>query len=354
VQCIFIAIYEIYSITNSEIIYTKEGEGKQKTIEINADTSVIYNGVAVEDEIITTVDSVIKGTDFIGFIRYIENSDGSTVVFIDEYRDYIIESMDIARGIIHGRGDVPPLEFKSDDLIIVKDSEMEDIDPKKLAIDNVVTVYISKNKAGKKLMRIYVSKETVSGKVNKIENGDIYINDEIYTISNSNTFGSTLSLGEENIFKLNIYGDIVAIEKTSDSEWKIGLFMGTNPNADGNFVDALAKIINAEGRVEVFTMPKTLIADGVRVKDEVVMLNGDGTKWIGLKNIPKESAIRYCTDDAGALTRIDTPKEGAGGSLDTMKVLEDGSMSYKWIPGKAVLFCSDEGYEGSRFLFGCM
>ena len=343
---------EIHTITNSEITYTKAGENKKKTININADTSVIYNGVAIEDEIITTVDSVLNGTDFIGFIRYIENSDGSTVVFIEEYKDYIIESMDIARGIIHGKGDVAALEFKTDDLIIVKDPEMKDLEPKKLAIDNVITIYSSKNKTGKKLVRIYVSEETVAGSVNRIENGDIYINDEIYTISNSNTFRSDISLGEETIFKLNIYGDIVAIEKPSDSSWKIGLFMGINPNADGEHVNVLAKIINAEGKVEVFTMPKTLVADGVRVKDEIAMLNGDGAEWIGLKNVAKESAIRYITDGTGILKKIDTVKEGAGGSLDTMKVLEDGSMSYKWIPGRSLLFCTTEGSEGARFLLG--
>lgn len=345
-------IDEIHTITNSDITYTKAGENKKKTININADTSIIYNGVAIEDEIITTVDSVLNGTDFIGFIRYIENSDGSTVVFIEEYRDYVIESMDIARGIINGKGDVTALEFKDDDLIIVKDPEMNDLDPKKLAIDNVITVYSSKNKTGKKLVRIYVSEETLSGKVNKIENGDIYINDEIYTISNSNTFGSDISLGEETIFKLNIYGDIVEIEEPSDSKWKIGLFVGTNSNAGGDFVDVLAKIINAEGKAEVFTMPKTLVADGVRVKDETAMLNGDGDKWIGLKNIPKESAIRYITDGAGVLKKIDTPEEGAGGSLDTMKALDDGSLTYKWISGRSLLFCSTEEKEGSRFLFG--
>lgn len=339
---------DIHAITNSEISYTKAGENKEKIININADTSVIYNGVAIEDEITKTVDSVLNGKDFIGFITYVKNSDGSTVVFIEEYKDYIIESLDFDRGIIHGKGDAV-LRFDADDVLIVKDAEMQELDTKKLAVDNLITVYSSKNE-GKKFVRIYVSEGTVSGKVNKIINGDVYINDEIYKISNTNLFGSDITLGEEKIFKLNIFGDIVEIEAANASKWKIGLFMGISRSADHEFADVFAKVINSEGKLEGFKLPKSLVADGVRVKKDTIMLNGDGANWIGLKNIPQESAIRYCTDDAGFLTKIDTPEEGAGGLSDTMKRLPDGGLTYKWHSTKSLLSATSEGNNGGRFL----
>ena len=196
---------DIISISNNEIEYSLAGDSKKRAIKINSDTTVLYNCVAIEKDITSVIDCA---DPFKGTIGYVKNKDGSCAVLIEEYSDYIVESVDYRTAVLKGVGFDEEINLDGDkNFVSIVDVKGKNAKPDKLTMGDFITVYRSKNSQGPKVIRVYVSDASINGKVSKISGEDIYIGDEVYT--KSNHFTEAVTVGQSGIFFLNIYGEIV-------------------------------------------------------------------------------------------------------------------------------------------------
>lgn len=318
----------IIDISNDEIKYAPADESKDVSVEIEGDAYVIYNGVASETDF---EGSFANKDNFTGTIRVINNDECRQVISIEEYDDYIVESLSPDGTGITSDGAGTGVYWDSDDFVIIEDKDGNPIEFFDIKLDSIISVYESDNKTGKRLIRIYIGESETSGLVNKTEGNYVYVDDVKYMVSNNMTKPPVI--GRKAVFRLNIFGDIVAEIPEEPSEWQTGLFMGVSSNRDPFETLLEVKIITNEGKSVIYKTAKRLTADGVRITDGAAMLNGENG-FSGISNITAESAIRYKINSAGELSAIDTEK--TVGETDA----------------NDCLVCRYDGYNGSgRFAY---
>lgn len=313
-----------------EINYYAKDSNKKKTIKIDSKTSLIYNGVASENKLTSVLSNP---TCFTGFVYIVENNDDTKVITIDEYCDYVVESVDSGRNTIKARDIAQPIVWSDEDYVFIQNLSGEEVDVRNINRDDVITAYSSKNSKGPKVIRMYQSNTTVTGSINRIEsdNRTIYVNNTPYLVSNT---AFVPALGQTGVFKINIYGDIVSYGGTKTSDWSVGLFMDKHYSTKAFKENISVKILTADGKNEVYEVADRITADGLKIKEAEEIFNGkidDGIAWIGLDDIASETAIRYQINKDGKLSMIDTPVSGSEDSYsDTMKQLTIGSDTTKF------------------------
>lgn len=334
----------IVELTKDKIIWNPKNDDEQKEFIPNPNTAFIYNGVAVDD----SLENIIGGiSDFKGFVRIVENPDKSTVVIIEEYADYLIETINSSTGTIIGKGIAEPLNLgRKEELILIKDSTGEELVLSKLKTGDLITVYESKNTVGRKLIRVTAAENVVEGKITRIEKGVYTINGMPYGKSKNCT--ANLSLGTSGKFRLNIYNDIVAASQTSTDVYRLGVFMGSISVADGFGLKNQVKIVNDSGKLEILTVANKFTGDGIKLTDESEIYNGTAL-WTGIKNILAETGIRYKVNAEGVVTLIDTPEMNEGGANDSLKPLDVSGTTYTYNTTHNTLVSTDTADYGGKF-----
>ncbi len=329
---------KIYSITDDKIEYCLNGETKEREIKIDSNVSVLYNGVALEGKISDVVD---EPDAFKGIIRVVKNSNGSRTIFIEEYADYIVESIDPHTSILKGKGVADEIALDADNnLVVLLDAKSKDITANKLNVGEIITVYRSKNTKGPKLIRAYVSDKTIQGAVTSIYDNDIYINEKSY--KKSNNYSGTIAIGQSGIFNLNIYGELVAFNLSNETSTMVGLFLDVKEKVEPFAREYYIKIVDNTGKVEFYPVAQDVIYNGKRFETINILSNvTDGDNMCkGLSELTAEEAIRFKLNSEGEISMIDTCESLAGGSNDTMKKLTDTAISMKYVKNSGILAAS--------------
>ena len=343
---------EIANITDDKIIYTPAGEDEEEEIEIRSDAAILYNGVSAEKRISELVD---YPKTFTGFITVIENGgDDSQVISIEEYQDVIIESIDADQtGVVaHKTTDITNrrhIDWDEDSVMIIEDLFGEEIKVRDIKVDELYTVFASKNATGKKFVRMYKAQSEFAGTVDKIEDGKIYINGTEYRISNSIP---APAIGQEAKFIINMYGEVVKAEKADTDTWKTGLYFGRTNQNDGFDKTIQIKLMKTDGAIEVFTLANSVTIDAERQTDYDAICakldtitkttytleetDADGNPVITEKPYINDiSAILYRQNGEGKIAGIDiattdtTAKAEPGNSLLELWKDNDG----EWVDG---------------------
>lgn len=291
----------ISEISDSRIVYSPSGAGKEKTIKLQSDANVLYNGVAADAALAELIDFP---NSFMGTVTVVTNNGGSQTVMIDEYEDYVIESISYVTNTITGQNSTGSFTLSDDDLTVIFDENNEEIVLKKLELGDVVTVYQSKNRKGHKLNRVYRSAASVSGTVTEVDGRDYYIDGSCHRLSN-HCF-DTIAVGAEESFVLNVYGDIVTVGSSESGEMTVGLFMNYASKTSGVSDNVKLKILTLAGKTEIFDLASTVSIDGLRLKTAQELVNGK-SNWCGFANLTAETAIRYRLNTKGEVSLIDTP-----------------------------------------------
>lgn len=311
--------HDILEISDNKIVYTSDDNEENEVVEIEKGTNVFYNCVAIEGSLTEVVQNE---ETFTGTMTFIENEDGSRAIFVEEYEDYIIESVDLEGLSFTSDNGTRKVWWNIGDTVVIIDEQGDDLLIEDLATDSVATVYQSRNTTGIKVIRMYLEKAEMEGTVTAIKDGKTYINGTERVISNS--LKADMGVGREGIFRLNIYGDVVSARAKDPNPWQVGLLMSYAKEDTGFETISKVKIMSTEPKEYVYNIASTFTADGIRLKDGADIINGvvtsDGT-WIGLKNIEAETAIRYRLNSDGKVYQMDTPSVGANTAEDTMKCI---------------------------------
>lgn len=327
---------EIYSITNNKIEYCLNEESREEEIEIDSNVSVLYNGVALEGKISDVVDNPAA---FKGVIRVVKNGNRSKTIFIEEYEDYIIESIDVHTSVMKGKGSSDEISLDADnDLVMLFDAKAKKTTANKLKVGDIVTVYRSKNTNSPKLIRAYVSDKTIQGTVTEIHDDDVYINGQSY--KKSNNYSGTIEIGKRGIFNLNIYGDLVAFDLSNETEAVVGLYVDSSARDTGFEKEVEIKLVDNTGKTKIYPIAQKVTYNGKRFEKAGDILSSvtDGGKTCkGITELTADEALRFKLNAKGEVSMIDTCEELAGGSDDTMKKLTDSLTKMKYTKTSGIL-----------------
>lgn len=318
-------------ISDSEITYFPDESNKEKSVKIDRNTHVFYNGVIIEDDLSDVVQNIDSLT---GSVVIAENNDGTTLVYVEEYEDYVIASIGEDADSISFDKNMGSISWTDDDTVVLRDSDGLDVLLEDVKIGTVITVYQSRNTVGNKAIRAFTSISEAEGTVTELSENLVYIDGKAYTASNN--ILRMPDLGTNGVYLLNIYGDIVKLSEQDTASWNIGLLMETATEQTGLQNSAYLRIITDEPREIILEAADKVTADGLRVKTVSDLLNGvSASGWVGLNNIPVETLVRYKLSSDGKLSAIDSPYTAAGNDEDILKCIFDGDSSKKFSYYKA-------------------
>lgn len=226
------AIGDISDIASGKVTYWDE-DGKKEDVRFKTVASVIFNGAATGESFDM---DMISGYE--GEVTLVDN-DGNNVadvIFVDAYTDYVVDIVDTTREKIYDRyttglsitGDVTA----DDPYTIIYDSTGEQIGLSGVKVDDVISVYKSKNDADQLLYKLYVSNKTVIGALEAIteENGRtiLTVMGSDYKISKAamKRLEGKYKLGDTVTLYLNIFDEVADIK--AGSTLSFGYLLGVD------------------------------------------------------------------------------------------------------------------------------
>lgn len=274
---------DIQGCNETQILYSDDS-GRLKKVSVE-NPKVIYNGVAYTGY--GQMSSIVfSNTD----VELLDN-DGDRkyeVIFITEYVDYLVSSVDLKKGIIYDGVNNRQEDLNSDSYdVCIYDENGEKITVQQIEEDVVLSVAKSKNTSGTVLKTAYVVKNTVSGKVTSISDDLGYKISEVY-YKKSPSCTQNILLGQNIKAYIGKSGKIVArtIENEDgmfavlfktyedpDAEDRVRMrFFTQNGDFEDYFAEEKVRIDNSNLRVS-----KAAIDNAVN-EGQVVILESEGDK----------------------------------------------------------------------------
>lgn len=295
-------------INEREICYTTLADDEEYEFELVAQTSIIYNGTALNG----SLKSLIAPSTFMGTLTIIDN-DGDGIlecVWIDHVSSVIRVSA-ISGATI--RDAITNTTINTDDgstgLFINGQGGFTD----QLKIGDVLYVYESSTTGKDKLVRITLNVTDVSGIIaEKTSDNKVKIDDVLYRISPA--CDESIYVGLFGTFFIDDFANVVRYE-TGALTSKVGAFLGVNKR-DSLDSDVKVKLLTDSG-VKIFDVAKNVKADGIVVKSEEDFYNGTGM-FDGIKNLAIKTPVLYNLNDQNELKLIDTVMEGTNGDDDNI------------------------------------
>ncbi len=305
---------ELCGVSSDYISYMVSDD--EEKCSINSSTVVMYNGRPTGE----SVKSLIGDTKYFSGELLLINNDG------DKYFDviFIEQSETMIFGGVNKSGIY--------DLITKKVTNIGDIDDAMVFVNgiksewssvkagSVLDVYISSNKKGNILTRIYVCEDEVLGVIEEIVDGSLVLEDGTQYRPYKTTVKDP-DVGMTVVLKLNSAGLYVDYSTEIGEKLALVLNSGAN-NLEGLSPEVGLRILTEENEITALYFADRVYADGVLVTDAKALWNGTGKFVGGLEaRVTENSVVRYALNPDGKITMIDTKEPGAGGVNDTLTLL---------------------------------
>ncbi|MBR6622991.1 MAG: S-layer homology domain-containing protein [Ruminococcus sp.] len=299
-------------INEREIIYTKVSDGEEIEYELAADSSIIYNGTALEGSLASVISNP---SNFEGDITLIDNNaDGICECVWIDHVSRVIKFGGVATSKINDLFTYTNYDITEGDFWLFIGTGAATLGS--LMRDDIITVYESSDSGKNKFVRAVVKRLSVSGTISQISsNGEIIINDEAYKVSAMCT--DEMFVGLKGEFILDNYSQVVGVEKAPETKPLIGGFLGSDAGESSALNSkARAKLYTGKAVVE-FDFAKRVVADGVVVKNIEDIYNGKGT-FVGISNVDENTPVLYRINANNEITMIDTVLDGAKNDDDCL------------------------------------
>lgn len=310
-----LSIFQIYASSDNRVLRIEyddidkasdmtfrydKGDG-QKSVQIDFNSSVIWNGVGVPE---------INGLNFIpqyGELSLIDNNGDSKydVVFVREYQNFRVKSTDINPLRIYD-SDGTVLDFGSMDSSrcrIYKNGALTEAAT--IKADSVISVCMSRDSS---YAELFITEEKIEGIVERISGDVIYVNGEAYEysaeLSEKIKSGETaaLSVGDSLDGYLDVKGRIAFLTEDPTNGYSYGFFIGFEEDGFGSLT---VKVLDQTGEIRDLSVKRNVIADTVTVAPEQLkdMLTASGKA--------KRQLIKFKANKNRKLNEIYLPSDTA-------------------------------------------
>ena len=326
---------DITTITPTLIEYTPDSAEKEIKLSLE-DCHIIYNGVALDKVLSETLTFPFNGK-----IRYVDNKFAKDVLFIDEYKNIKIDGFAKSTTSITDAisGNTYSFNENAYNFYYTKDGAPANPTGSTVINGTVGILYQSVNSTGKKLARLIVEDNPVSGTVLEYNsNGTVIIEGNSYKVDAAAFTGLGLVVpypGLKAKFHKNIFGEIVYYDFNVDSETLIGFLIdyGLSDPTSLNGIMQLKLVDGANNKV-YYDFAKTCIIDGINRKSASEMNSA-------LTAAVKETPVRYRLNDNNKVVMLDTiiQKTTRGENMnDLMKEGTTYASGLNWYSGSDAIY----------------
>lgn len=286
-------------ITADKIIY-KDENGKKKEISLNSTVNWIYNNKALDKDI---EDIIKKASEFKGTMRLVDNGNGYETVYVENYKNIKIQSVNTATSSFSDAISGENWNFTNKTLLL--SDGKQSVKLSKLSRGQLVELYLSDDGE----FAVVLTGETkLTGEATQItKKGKVVINGIEYNLANE--CEDEIVLGVTTDFYLNRHNEIVYTEINSSTK-AYGLLDDVKEEND----EVIFSIVTGTDKLNTFTAAKKIWFDGVRCEgyDEIK------AKMSGLS---RYTVVLYRTNENKELEMIDTPLDGNKDENDTLTTL---------------------------------
>ncbi len=310
-------------ISSDTVSYYDEKD-KKKDFDISSKATWVYNNKAID----VSIEEIVNAKTFSGRIRLVDNGDGWETVFVEEHVNIKIQSYNNAKKELSDELSGSVWNF-TDKSFAISDGSMA-VSYKDLTRGMLAELYLSHD-GDTAIMLVGESK--ITGIADEITSrGTVLIGSNEYYIANE--CKDEIILGETTDFYLSRHGEIV-YTKINDSTKSVAVLYDITEE-DGN---AVISLITAANTVMKFTAAPKIWVDGYRYSDYA-----DIQKQI--LSSERYRPVLYRTNSDGKLFMIDTVKDGAMNTNDTLTVISDYDTSRTYYYRSALkVFSPEQSFE---------
>lgn len=299
----------ITSVGDSIVAYD-EG-GKNKTLRLDPNYLIIYNGKTVTDGSIG-LEAVMSLNSQSYFIS---NSGGKyNIVIIKDYEYYLVDAISQSHTVNDYSAKTSIDLDDAETLKVYENGVRTTADAIKAG--NVIAVTKS---ADGKVITAEILSGTVSGEITSIASNEIKVAGARYTVSPSYA-GDALKIGRSGTFYFDNYGRVVRCVKLKEASSQYGyllnFYRGESPDSD-----CFAEILTAQGTRETFTVKQSVNVNGEKC-----------TLDAALQRVSKNQLVTYKVNSSNALTKINTASTayiGRDTSAEFLSVHFKGAGKYR-------------------------
>ena len=354
-------------LEENELKYIKLNKNGYKTLLLTAeqfvsfsDGTLVYNlnpddfGTDKKANVLPSLDVVYNGVYYDGDKADIMDIDSGTLDFADTDDDGIYDLVKIQEkeylivdSVSEEDGKIIDKYSYSNNIEIDVDDPDNIVEVTKfnmslalgaLASEDVVEVVRSKNSAGKKLYKLTVISNQISGEITSYSDEAVWIGDEEYKLSsyykkNKSEIGA-LPVNTSTSFVLDSDNRVMLAADTV-SAYSYGYLVGLNQESE--LSDPIIRIFTSGGKMTDFTLASNVLLDGKsKATAEEIKANLAYAKY-GTISTDKELSqlIRYKTNKQNQIIGIDTARANIKGNAeqDQDELSNDRSGSFKWLSG---------------------
>ncbi len=303
---------EIFSITDKEVSYLDEN-GKEKHIDIEDGSYIIYNGVAIDDRL-----SAMITMPFRGYVRYIDNRNSRDTLFIYEYVNVEVGGVSIGENLIYDNFTKQAADFSKQDVLVFFTKNGNACGIADVLVGSNAILYKSKNTSGKTIYQYFFEEDIISGTVKSISDGKFSIDGSYYKVATE--YKGNITIGMSADFKLNSFGEIVGISVEQD-EMRVGFLLNQAVEKEDAFNNkTVVRILNANNIIEKLELNKSCTVDGRRYNDNTAVLS----------NAMCGEPIGYIVNAENKITMLDTIVKDIENEKDMLKKIVTADTAYYW------------------------
>jgi len=275
----------VETVDISEITYISGGKlettdinGKVKSYSYNETASVIYNGTNTTHKFNTDIYKDENGKNLTGTVKLLDNNNDNKadVIFIKAFSDVVTGRVDKDKGIVYDYYNYKRT-FKLDTdnnepFVQIFNEEGESISLRDLSEGLSLSIYASKNDAYQKYINVFVSSETVSGKISYTEERDgksviALAGGEEYILSDYALLNiSNIIAGRSVDLLLNHRGEIAEIKySVAPGDYTFAMLAGAKKQ-QGFEGDYIIKLMAEDGSLFNLKLAENVKVDGNDIK----------------------------------------------------------------------------------------
>lgn len=307
--------------TTTDRVYYTDVDGKEHYIKFDAVIDVLYNGRTYKG-----YGQLKNALPTQGYIEALDNDgDGEAeILFVYDYTNIVVESVDAYKEEITSKYTDDEIVYDDDVRIYKMPEKVRLTDITNIARGDVISMM--KSKGDSVLTTLYVSRESVTGKVTEFSSENGFLIDGTYYNVADGCGGATVAVGVYGTFYLDYNGEIanVVLSGENDGNASYAVVAGIGYKIGGFDNEFLVKLYDQKGEFVTAPLSDTVKIDNRRYKissgdTEKIASHLSGVAINEQKEYPLNSAyvVRYVMKD-DEITFIDTGKTGNEGNLEVL------------------------------------
>lgn len=278
--------------------YTDSESGREKSVGLESEFVIIYNGMPLTNDIDGTMQALKTGKGTVE-VKDSDNNGNYDVVIVENYRGFLLGSVNSEKQIIYNKmysGD--NIDVGSKDYVYIKRGNTE-ISFNELETNTYLDIAESINKDA---IKIIVSETVLESKISAIIDDKVTIDGKTYDVCDEylDYFKENAKIGIKYRIYTDSFGKIGYVDASQNRKMTYGYLIKSSIGDDFDETVRL-KVFAEDGQIHIYPLSDKIEIDAVSFKGQSAE---DKVKYFK----GKRQLIEYMLNSKGEITYIDTAR----------------------------------------------